>query len=283
MKPNRGYYALIQYCPDLSRLETANIGVLLFCPELNFLKAQTSEIKSRVLNFFGLTKKERTRIESFAESIVERLKTERKSFQTLEDLERFIATRANAIQITAPRPMKVYEPEKDLQQLYEELVIKVEKKQDEALMLDKTNEPIRKIEQKISQVLENQDVRQFIRKDASIEVPALHKKITVPFAFQNGHFNLIKPVYFESKRQDTLIKEACVYAVEGHSIARHSDPDYGDSRLMIVGQLAQEKKSAQDVVKNILSENEVRLFSLDELNELHNEILTTGKAVDGGI
>ena len=38
MKPSRGYYCIIQYCPDLGRLEAANIGVLLFCPDRGFLK-----------------------------------------------------------------------------------------------------------------------------------------------------------------------------------------------------------------------------------------------------
>ena len=40
MKPSKGCYSLIQYCPDLGRLEAANVGVLLFCPEPHFLKAQ---------------------------------------------------------------------------------------------------------------------------------------------------------------------------------------------------------------------------------------------------
>lgn len=37
----KGYYSIIQYCPDLSRFEAANVGVLLFCPERAFLKALT--------------------------------------------------------------------------------------------------------------------------------------------------------------------------------------------------------------------------------------------------
>ena len=41
MKPSKGYYSLIQYCPDLGRLEAANVGVLLFCPERGFLKFST--------------------------------------------------------------------------------------------------------------------------------------------------------------------------------------------------------------------------------------------------
>ena len=39
---NKAYYCLIQYCPDMSRLEAANVGVVLFCPEKGFLAARMS-------------------------------------------------------------------------------------------------------------------------------------------------------------------------------------------------------------------------------------------------
>ena len=35
--PTRGYYSLIQFCPDTCRLEVANVGVVLYCPEVSFL------------------------------------------------------------------------------------------------------------------------------------------------------------------------------------------------------------------------------------------------------
>ena len=37
MNPETGYYGLIQCCPNPSRLEAANVGVLLFSPEHAFL------------------------------------------------------------------------------------------------------------------------------------------------------------------------------------------------------------------------------------------------------
>jgi len=40
MSLTKGYYSIIQYCPDPSRLEAVNIGVALFCPELRFLRAR---------------------------------------------------------------------------------------------------------------------------------------------------------------------------------------------------------------------------------------------------
>ena len=53
MKPEKGYYSVIQYCPDLGRFEAANMGVLLFCPESGFLKSLMSGNNSRIIKFFG--------------------------------------------------------------------------------------------------------------------------------------------------------------------------------------------------------------------------------------
>ena len=30
----KGYYSAIQYCPDRSRMEAANVGVMLLCPQI---------------------------------------------------------------------------------------------------------------------------------------------------------------------------------------------------------------------------------------------------------
>jgi len=38
MTAHKGYYSVVQYCRDRSRLEAANTGVLLFCPELDICR-----------------------------------------------------------------------------------------------------------------------------------------------------------------------------------------------------------------------------------------------------
>jgi len=51
VKPTRGYYWIIQYCPDLGRLEAANIGVLLFCPDRE-IKARMASDNGRIRHFW---------------------------------------------------------------------------------------------------------------------------------------------------------------------------------------------------------------------------------------
>ena len=55
-------------------------------------------------------------------ALQDRLEKEHHSIRTLEDIQKFIATRANFIQITQPLPMKVIDPDKDLTELFEQVL-----------------------------------------------------------------------------------------------------------------------------------------------------------------
>ena len=76
MKQLKGYYCLLQYCPDLARLEAANIGVLLFCPEWPSLRARTVRGNKRIQRFCGRADHDWARIESSKTAIEERLAVE---------------------------------------------------------------------------------------------------------------------------------------------------------------------------------------------------------------
>jgi len=121
MGATRGYYSLIQYCPDLSKAESVNVGVLLFCPEAKFIDARTSSENSRVRKFFGPGTFDPVRLQAAKKAIEARLRVCRDDFRTVEDLNHFIDTRANELLITPPRPMKVLNPEAALDALFKEL------------------------------------------------------------------------------------------------------------------------------------------------------------------
>ena len=122
MKPPKGYYSIVQYCPELSRFEAASIGVLLFCPDSGFLRVMTSGNNSRIIKFFGSEGHDWKRINTIKKGLQDRLYKEHKGIRTVDDLQQFIATRANSLQITAPLPMKVLDPEQDLQELFCQIV-----------------------------------------------------------------------------------------------------------------------------------------------------------------
>lgn len=122
MNPTRGYYSLIQFCADSSRLETVNVGVLLFCPEIQFLAARTAASNDRAAMLVGRGGLDEAALNSAKRAVERRLEVDREAFQTLEDLQRFVASRGNALKLTDPRPLKVFDPEKDLDALFAELV-----------------------------------------------------------------------------------------------------------------------------------------------------------------
>lgn len=87
MKPQKGYYCVVQYCPDLSRFEAANIGVLLFCPDSGFLKAMTTGNNSRIIQFFGREGHDWKRINAVKKGLQDRLEKEHHHIRSVGDLQ----------------------------------------------------------------------------------------------------------------------------------------------------------------------------------------------------
>lgn len=266
MKPTRGYYCIIQYCPDLGRLEAANIGVLLFCPERGILQARTSSDNARIRHFFGDGGHDWTRINSYKRGIEDRLKLEQGRITTLEALESFIAQRANLIQISPPRPMKVRDFKRDLDQLFQDLV---------AGQAQKNRRP--NLKRFLQQKFIEAGLDKKIQRDIVVSVPISERQIEIPFGFQNGRFNLIRPVGFEASDPERAKSTACRYAVEGESLYKNSDPQLGQLQLVIVGRFGSRKSGSRSGVERILNQHHVRLYAATEIDRLVEEIGRTAK------
>jgi hypothetical protein len=269
MKPSKGYYSLIQYCPDLGRLEAANVGVLLFCPERHFLKARLSANNSRIIHFFGSEGHDWVRLRAFKKGLEDRIALEAPKVQTVEQLDRFIAQRANLLQITPPRPMKVIDPESDLVQLYQELIGGPASRSSPTTL-----------RRYIGEKLSTAGLERKIRHDIAVTVPVLQKQIEIPFGFQNGRFNLINPVRFEAADPDRSLITACKYAVEGRSLHEHPDPQLGPLQLVVVGKFRSKDQESPKRVKRVFQEYEVKLFRMSEIPQLIQEIRETGKDLE---
>ena len=265
----KGYYSIIQYCPDLSRLESANIGVILFCPDERFIRAKTCAGNDRIRRFFGSEQRDWERIAVIKSSVEKRLVNDAGSFQTLEDLERFRATRANDIQLTPPRSLLLDNPLAELDRLYEELIggrANVTKRDSAA-----------PIKHTLTREFKRANIERFLRENLSIEVPAFQRRIEVPYGYQNGRFNLLQPVKFAQSTKEGLVNNACRYAVEGHSLFNHRDQQFGELQLNIIASFATCTRQYRETVHGILRENEVKFYTEDEVAALVREIRETAK------
>ncbi len=116
----RGYYSLVQYCPDPSRLEGVNVGIVLFCPAVPNLSARFAERRTAVEHLFGeqdwhFFEVERTALES-------RLTRYTEEFPDRERFESFVRTRAGALRLTRLRSVKLAEPSEEIDPLFNLLV-----------------------------------------------------------------------------------------------------------------------------------------------------------------
>jgi len=266
MSCSKGYYCVIQYCPDLSRGEGANVGVLLFCPERDFIKARTASGNDRIRRFFGPAVRDWNRVNAIKRGIEDRLEVEGRCIRTREDLEQFITTRANEIQLTSPRPLKVTDPEKDLHSLYDRLVGG----------RSRTREK-RRLEARIARRFREEGVDHLVRKNVQVEVPVFRRTLKVPFGFRNGQFNLIQPVRFVDLGRSTTEAQACRLATEGRSLCSHIDTKFGPLQLMVIGQFSNAQREESEVVRGILEESKVPLYSFEKLSRLVDEIRTTAQ------
>lgn len=268
MKPTKGYYCLIQYCPDMSRLESANIGVLLFCPERSFLQARMARDNRRIRHFFGSECHDFSQINSFKMGIEERLELEHSSIQSVDDLRHFIQLRANQIQITAPRPMRVKVPDEDLDQLFQDLVGGVHRRQKST-----------SLKRYVWDRFTNAGLEPKMKKDIRIHVPIFNRDVEIPYGYKNGRYNLIQPVAFQSKEPGYASGKACRFAVEGRSLHEITHPEYGDLQLVVVGRFLSQASDTKADVRRILDEHQVQFYSEDDLPVLVDEIRRTGKVL----
>ena len=122
MKATKGYFSLVQFSPDVARQEAANVGVVLFCPDHQFIRAKVSSAVGRIRRFFGEDVGGYQHLNAMKEALAKRIEIEKDQFTTLEDLQQFVLTRGNNIHLTQPKPVTVMDPEQDLNALFEELV-----------------------------------------------------------------------------------------------------------------------------------------------------------------
>lgn len=261
MKPQTGWFSIVQFCPDPNRLESANIGVLLFCPAMEFLEVRMSSDNRRITKFFGPLKSDRDFVDSFKKGLAERVQKEKMQIVNHEQLLDFVDRRANLIRISPPRSIRVTEPQKQLEDLFAELVGGAARRR-------------ARVEDRLAKSLAQPSLKRKLYESVPITVPIDGRELHVPYAFQNGRFNLIQPVRF---RSENPLQTAYKYAVEGDSIFRTPHERYGGLKLIVVGSFRSKTDENKQVVNRVLEKYHVSLYTMDEVDKLIHEILATGK------
>jgi hypothetical protein len=196
-------------------------------------------------------------------AIKSRLHLDKRFFRTLENLNDFIARRANAIRISPARPVRTEDPQVELDRLFDRLV---------AIHKKGVVERRRRIDSQLNEVFRLKGISPFLKRSVEIEIPAINQPIRAPYAFQNGRFNLIEPMQFESLSPKAVFAKASKQAVEGQFIYEQPDPRLGPLKLVVVANFDRHQVNEFRTVQTIFDKHSVDLYTLDRIDPLVNQI-----------
>jgi len=259
MDARKGYYTLIQFRPDASRLEAVNMGVLLFCPETGFIGARLAKSNQRAAKLVGRAQLNSAALNSAKRALERRLKIDSAAFKTLGDLQHFIDSRGNILQLTPPRSVKVFDPETDLDKLFSELVGGHPR---QLVGTAGAPGPGDKVVTALDGFFRRLAQEGRARLNWDVEVPLVGRHLHIPFAFRNGAWNLVKPWRFSGQEKRAL-SAAMHLAVEGDLIHRHGKDEDGEKKLIVVSSF-EEPVHAKDLegrVAEVLHEYSVDMVA----------------------
>ena len=261
----KGYYSLIQYCPDSAKAESANIGVLLLCPDAPFCEALFANGNDRVRRFFGLAGEDLERFAEAKQKLKRRLEIDAPRIANLEALEHFIGTRANKLLMTAPRNLRTDVPRESLHALFDELV--GGRFSGEAVHRDGRGLSVKPL---LKALFSRPELTKVM--DANVEVKPLYgRAFRADYAFVNGKDNFVIPQVVHVDNDKTMA-DAERLAVRGSQLFRHGVD--GRAAQLIVP-LPDPADRFEEITRNVaamLKDYEVRTVFASDLDDLAEEI-----------
>ena len=105
----RGFYSVVQYCPDRFRAEAVNVGLVLLCVDPHALRVKMTGNHDRVRKLFAISKQGLKNLKFSTHGLTSRIENSADELRTSEDLAAFAASRANDLLLTEPRLAKLDE------------------------------------------------------------------------------------------------------------------------------------------------------------------------------
>lgn len=258
-----GFYSLIQFCPDFSRAEVVNVGVLLLSPEHRYCRALTSSSVQRERQAFGRDQVRAKLLSRSKMAIEQRINAEQ--FSSPEQIEKFAAELGNELVLTPLRPIRIHEPEQQIEELFGELV---GARLVYASAMLPSPAPIQPIERLFTEL--TQDFPQRAWRKKLYPIPRTQLKIKADYSYRNGRLNLIKTVEF---RPGSAQKEAFCLSGEGELVTKHLDGSRG-ARLIVISKSVTEPAVEQRVAQVFDELKHAEFYRHDQTDELAKKIRT---------
>ncbi len=259
MASTKGFFSVVQFCPDFDRGECANVGVVLVVPELGFLGVRLSEDNEGPKQRFGRDAYDDGRL-SFAKKALEgRVQNEGKDWTSSENLLKFGKKEGNNLLLSPPRVILVEDADAELEELFQRLV-----------HVDPHTRR-RQAKPDLRTIFEPKLFGVPLLRNLAVEVPE-YGTLEIPYAYQNGVLNLVRPEGFPVDPQSATAK-ANDLAVKGHLLSRHPGPEGKPRKLIIVGGFdATAPEDLKHRIEFVLKEHDARLVREDRLEAFVEEV-----------
>jgi hypothetical protein len=262
----RGFYSVVQYCPDRFRAEAVNVGLVLLRPDPHALRVRMTTHYDRVRRFFP--KAELKNLKVSVHGMASRIEKSPDELRTEQDLAAFAASRANDLRLTEPRLAVVEDFDADFERLFAQLV----EQHSTAELADAS--PAEVLPPRLGEVFYRLQQSRKIWQPGAITVPVYKRKLEIPYAYRNGAVNLVKPqVFADDKRAET---QAAKLAVDGQLIEKH--PIDGEKHKLIVVSTQESPKQAKEIDDHIapmFKELGVRLVRPQDAEKFAEEVEET--------
>jgi Protein of unknown function (DUF3037) len=200
----KGFFSLIQFCPDLERGESVNVGLVMVVPGSAFFDMRLCEDNQAPKQRFGSQAFDDARLTHAKLAIRQRLLAAQAELTSPEALLGFASREANSMILTAPRVLFTEDPKADLADMFQRLVhVDGHKRQ-------RTAKP------NLDEIFASKLIGVPLQKDVTLEVPGIGEVI-VPYAYQNGVLNLITSEGFAGSAE-ARIRKVNELAVRGRLI-----------------------------------------------------------------
>lgn len=261
----RGFYSVVQYCPDRFRAEAVNVGLVLLCVDPHAVRVKMTKSHDRVRKLFAIGQAGLKNLKVSTQGLMTRIENSTDELRTPEELAAFAASRANDLRLTEPRLAKLDNVEDDIERLFTQLV----EQHSTAALAEAL--PAEVLPPELGEVFYRLQQARKIWRPGTITVPVYKRKLDIPYAYRNGVVNLVKPHVFPgTKRAET---QAATLAVNGDLIQRHLVD--GEKQQLIVVSTQETPKQEREIsehVEPLFREYGVRLIRRQDVDAFANEV-----------
>lgn len=243
-------------------MEFINIGLLLVVRDLGYSRISFVEDPHRVEKLFGAMRKEY--FEYIKDATAIRINDIIRNFEFLDKFQEFSDRRANEIRLTNLLEVRVEgNPDIEFSRLFERLVES-----------HGARRSINRARTRLKKTFHDYRVSHLLERPKGIELREFDVKVSVPFAYKNGYYNLIDSIRLSENHSESL-REAGKKAIEGSLIWRSSSL-FSQAKLVIVADFSEQSNGFYHALAQHFEESNVKLYRYDEIGMLVDDIKRHG-------